>query len=108
MNTMIEMTEQPDNSLTQEEVVLLLSQKIEDSVLQQKTVIIGISSKFMECRNTIEIEDYEIDEERLYLNSGNFELHMQLAKIRRHNTNEFEEQFMCAYDNVEIVLYFDC
>lgn len=105
MNTMIDVTEQPSHSFVQEEVVLLLNQKIEDSVINQKPVIIGISNSVMECRNTIDIDDYEIDNERLYLNSGNFELHIQIVKITK-NCNELEEQFICMCNNVEVVLYF--
>ena len=87
-------------------LVTLLKKKIEDCIMEDKSIVIDISSPVMECRNTIFIDDYEVDEERLYLNNGNFEIHINLNESKVEYDNTFDNEFTFVGNNAEIKLAF--
>lgn len=87
----------------------VLKKKIEESIMQQKTIIVSISNPMLECRNTIHVEDYEYYDNNLYLNDGDFELHIELnenTKIQHDDSTEDEYMITNANNNTETRLYF--
>lgn len=89
-------------------LVTLFKKKIEDCVINKKSIIISASSPIMECRNTILIEDYEFDIYNFYLNNGNFELYLKMNEIQEIKYDDtYEETFTFLHsDNTEINLCF--
>lgn len=94
------------NNITNEELVTLLTRKIEYFIDENRTIIVDISTPLINCRNTFSVEDYEIDEGYLYLNNGNFELHINFDKIEAKYNNFLEESFVFFYNDTEISIYF--
>ena len=85
----------------------VLKQKIEDSIMQHKSVIICISNPGLECRNTIYVEDYEFQENNLYLNDGDFDLHIEInEETEIKHDNLLEDEFMIVNKDTETKLYF--
>ena len=74
--------------------------------MSEKPIIVGISNVAMECRNTIIPDDYELCDEDLYLNTGNFELHIHLDETDIIYDDIVENNFVFAHNNVETRLYF--
>lgn len=86
---------------------IVLKQKIEDSIMQHKAVIICISNPRLECRNTIYVEDYEFQENNLYLNDGDFELHIEMNEETEIKHDDLlEDEFMIVNQDTETKLYF--
>ena len=76
-------------------MITLLKEKIEASIKENKIIVVNVSNHFMGVRNTIYIEDYEIEKDNLYLNSENFELHIDLNKITSiTHDNLFDDEFI--------------
>lgn len=94
------------NNNSNNELISLLKQKIEDSILTDKYVVAYISSPMIDCRNTIYIEDFEINEENLYINEGNYELHINLNEVEMKYDNSFDESFIIKHDDLEIGINF--
>lgn len=87
--------------------ITLLKEKIEEAIKEDKALVISISNSLMECRNTIFTEDYEVKEDGLYLNYGNFELHINLDNNTMViKSDVFDEEFIINDNNSEIRLYF--
>ena len=105
MVALIENTNQTGSNLSKHEMISLLNKKIERCLIYNKPIIVGVSNAAMECRNTIYPDDYEICEEDLYVNTGNFELHINLEEtdVQYDNT---ETGFVFVYHNMETRLYF--
>lgn len=89
-------------------LVTLFKQKIEDAIINDKSIIVSASNSFIEIRNTILIEDYECDIERFYLNDGNFELHIKMEEIQEVKYDDtYDECFTFLHsDNMKIQLCF--
>lgn len=107
MNALIPETEMKSR-LKFGNLVTLFKQKIEDCVMNEKSIIISASSPIMECRNTILIEDYEFDIAKFYLNNGNFELYLKMNEINDIKyDNTYDECFTFIHnDNTKINLCF--
>lgn len=90
------------NNNSNNELISLLKQKIEDSILKEKSVVAYISSPMIECRNTFYIEDFEINKENLYVNKGDYELHINLNKVDMKYDNSSDESFIITQDKLEI------
>lgn len=119
MNVLIRMTEflkenEANNEVKNEEnheinndLLTLLLQKIEDSVLKNKPICIVMTNSFISCKNKIFIDDYEIDKEHLYLSYENFELYINFDSFSRITyENQIDEYFMIAQNNMEFNIYF--
>ena len=102
----IKTTNQTDSTLSNNEKGVLLNKKIKESILNDKPIIIGIENPAMECRNTIFPNDYEIEYGKLYINNGNFELHINLDEVEVEYNYDFEDNFIFTYNDTEIRLYF--
>ena len=102
---LIENTNQASSNLSNNKGGLLLDQKIKESILNDKPIIIGIENPIMECRNTIYPDDYAIEAGRLYISNGNFELHINLDEVKEYN-DDSEDNFIFTYNDTEIRLYF--
>ena len=86
------------------ELVNLLKRKIEEFITEDKKIVIDVSSPLIICRNTFSTEDYEINNEYLYLNQGNFELHIKLDKVKIEYDNTVDENFILVYNDTEIMI----
>lgn len=62
------------------DLLKLLKEKIEKCILDDKSVCVCMDNCSMSCRNKINIEDYEINNNYLYLNDKNFEVHIDFDK----------------------------
>lgn len=89
-------------------LITLFKQKIEDAIINDKSIIVSASSSCIEFRNTILIEDYECDIEKFYLNNGNFELHLKMNEIQEVKYDDTcDECFTFLHnDSTEIQLCF--
>lgn len=103
---LIEITNKTSSNLSNNKRGLLLNKKIEESILNDKPIIIGIGNPAMECRNTIFPNDYYVEGSNLYINNGNFELHINLDKVEMEYNYDFEDNFIFTYNDMEIRLYF--
>ena len=106
MGALIDITSNTSSNLQNGELITLLKQKIEDSILSNRSVIITISNPIMECRNTIYTDDYEIDGNKIYLNNGNFELHIDINETEIKRDDTCANSFTFVYKNMEIRLDF--
>lgn len=79
-------------------IISTLKQRIESSILKEKVFVICISTSIIDCRNTIYIEDYEIDDEYLYLNNENFEIHINLNETEVQYDKECDSYTFTNYD----------
>lgn len=108
MRALINSTEKLKSKLKFSNLVTLFKQKIEDCIINNRLIIISASNSCIEFRNTMLIEDYECDIERIYLNSGNFELHLKMNEIQEVKYDDtYDECFTFLHsDNTEIQLCF--
>lgn len=85
-----------------------MRQKIEAAIINGKSIVISTSNSFMACRNTIQIEDYEFDDDKFYVNCENFELHIKMDDIYEVKYEDlYDECFTFLHsDNTEINLCF--
>lgn len=95
-----------EKNSTNDELIILLKKKIEDSIMENGKIIIDVSTPLINCRNTLSAEDYEINEGYLYLNHGNFELHINLDKIEIKYDNTVDENFIFMYNDTDVILHF--
>ena len=112
MNVLIDVTEQVSNSLQSNgnkkmEVLKLLKDKIEDAVINDKSITTIITNSFAECRNNICIEGYELDEEYLYISNENFEIHIKSNDVTDLTYDSDEESFYITCKDNIIILIFD-
>ena len=108
MNALVDNTNQVSGSL-QKEFILLLKQKIEESIEEDMSVIVVVSNHFMEIRNTIFIDNIELDEEYLYIDDDSFELHTKLNETEITYDNTYSEKFIIidkSYNDTKIELEF--
>lgn len=89
-----------------DELIVLLKQKIEESIMENGKIVIDVLTPLINCRNTLSVEDYEINEDYLCLNNRNFELHINLNKIEIKYDYTVDENFIFVYDDTDVILYF--
>ena len=106
MIALVNNTNQTGSNLSKENMISLLNQKIENSLIRNKPIIVGVSNSAIECRNTIYPDDYELCDENLYLNTGNFELHIHLDETEIIFDDVFENNFVLIHNDMETKLYF--
>lgn len=87
-------------------IVESLNQTIEMAIVREIPVVVCTSTKAAECRNTFCIDDYEIDHDYLYLNGGNFEMHIDFNFCKMEKTEDDEEciNYAFIYHDMEIRL----
>ena len=96
-------------SNSNDKTISLLIKKLEDTLLNEKSIIVSFSIPDMDCKNTFCIDNYEIDEGNLYLNSNNFELHIDLNKVKikyDYNFDAFLNRFSFINKGIEVSLIF--
>ena len=114
MNALINVTKEASSNLqnSNDKVnvangeVVMLKKKIENSIMKHKPIIITNSTPVMECRNTIYAEDYDVEEDNLYLNGGSYELHINLNETEIVYDEVCEDEFTFTYKDSETKLYF--
>ena len=87
-------------------LVMLLKEKIENSITEDKLIVVSFSSSSVESRNTFYVDDYEIDEDMLYLNNGNFELHVNLNKSELKYDAALDDCFTIVHNDTEVEICF--
>ena len=104
MKSLINVTKTKDERLKLASLVELFSQKIKDSITNDRDIIVSTENSCMSVLNRIAIEDYECDMEHLYLNDGSFELHMKMDEIKDIKyDNTYDESFTFLHnDSTEI------
>lgn len=90
--------------ISQSKLLDLLKQKIEESIIEDKRIVVIVSTPLIICRNTFTVEDFEIDERYLYLNHKNFELHINLDEIEI-KYEVLDRDFKLTYKDMNIVLH---
>ena len=104
MSTLIRTTEFLEENSN---LLPLFMQKIEEYILDNRSVCICLSSSFMECRNTMIIDSYEINENYMSLFYGNFEVHINFDDATTITYEEDpEECFTITQNGMEFNLYF--
>lgn len=96
------------SSLQGKELLVLLKQKIKDTITDDRAIVISIENTLMNCLNTIYVDDCEVDDERLYLCDDNFEFTIifnEETKFSYDDTYE-EEYFTVLHSGTEIKLFF--
>lgn len=114
--TLINETGNVNNELNEsnkrnEELLSLFKQKIENSIIKDKSIVIIASNDIMECRYTNHIEDFEFTEDHMCLIIENFELHINLDEIKLtyDNSDMYKtDTFIFTYEGMEISIYFLC
>ena len=104
METLIRMTEflkEGSNLLT------LMEQKIEECILDDKSICVSLEDSSMACRNKMNIESYEINANYMSLSDENFEVHIDFDNAATITyEEELEECFTIAQNGIEFNLYF--
>ena len=86
--------------------IKLLKQKLEDSIENNTAFVVYISSPSFECRNTIWLDDFEVNENYLYLSDGNYEVHINIDDASLKYDDTFDINFIFIMENVEIGFIF--
>lgn len=106
MKALVNITENGNSNLQNitKENVTLLKDKIEEAIVKNKQIFAIVTNSFTECRHKMYIEDCELEKDYLYLNEGNFEIH-----ITSKNVNELKYEndcFTITCGGSEVVLIF--
>ena len=92
---------------TDKDLLVLLKEKIEECISDDRTVCVCFDCCSMACRNKINIEDYEINNNYLYLNDKNFEVHIDFdTNTSIAYEDATEESFTIIQNNMEFNLCF--
>lgn len=91
---------------SESKLVMLLKEKIENSITEDKPIVVSVSNSALESRNTFCVDDYEVNEDMLYLNNGNFELHVNLNISELTYNAAFDEYFTILHNNTEVEICF--
>ena len=89
-----------------DELIVLLKQKIEDSIMENRKIVVDVSTPLISCRDTFSVEDYEVNDGYLYLNHRNFDLHINLDKIEIKYDDTVYENFIFVHNDADIILQF--
>jgi hypothetical protein len=104
MGALIRMTEflkENGNLLT------LMTQKIEECILEERSICVSLEGSSMTCRNRMNIETYEINANYMSLIDENFEVHIDFDNATTITyEEELEECFTITKDCMEFNLYF--
>lgn len=107
MNALINTTNKVSSGL-QKEMISLLKQKIEDSIIKEKSVVIIVFNSLMEIRNKIFIDNIEFNEDCFSIFDKNFELHIKLNRAEITYDDIFDTFTIIdkTYNNINIELEF--
>lgn len=85
----------------------LFKQKLIKNIEADRDVIISICSPEVKCLDSIQIYDYEVTADEIYLTGDDLELHIGIKKntVAKYY-EEAEEYFSFVTNEVEINLYF--
>ena len=110
MNALIKTTEVSCSLQNNKEInklVKLFKEKIEEAISNNKSIVTILTNPFVECRNNLHIEDYELNEEYLYLNGNNFEIHITHNNVTdlKYDNTEDECFIITCGDNEAIFIF---
>lgn len=87
-------------------LVMLLKEKIEYSITENKSIVVIVSNSALESRNTFYVDDYNVDQDMLYLNNGNFELHVNLGASELTYNATLDDCFTIVHNDTEVEICF--
>ena len=107
MNTVKKVIEVANIKTT--DLISFLKCKLNKCMQEDETVCIAVGTKFMESRNSIKVEECEVDPEHLDIcGDHNYELHINFNKDTEITyDNEYEENNLHIHQGeVDVNLYF--
>ena len=103
MGALIRMTE----FLKESNLLTLMTQKIEECILEERSICVSLEGSSMTCINRMNIETYEINANYMSLIDENFEVHIDFDNATTITyEEELEECFTITKDGTEFNLYF--
>lgn len=87
------------------DLIELLRDKLEIKMVNNTSIITILSTSAGECRNTFSVDDFEIDDDYLYLSSNNYELSLDLKETNLIY-DENLDCFKFAKNDTSIFIYF--
>ena len=96
------------NNTTQslEQMLELLKQKIDETILEDRSIVISMETSLCTCLHKMYVGDYEVNNMQIYLQEDNFELNINLPDISQIEYDDVaEECFMIIHNNGIISLY---
>lgn len=97
------------NKKDKDKVLELLQEKINNSIINKTAISISIEESFMTLLDSIYIEqdEYELDENHLYLEKDKLKFNIEFNdKVKTKYNNSFEESFEIVHKDTKINLYF--
>lgn len=105
MGALIENTGNIKSSLSNEDVIELLKQKFDSSIIENNSIVVSFSNIMTNFLDTFNIDNYEILDNDLYVSAGNLEIHIYIDKSKI-TYNEFDDSFSFENDGTEICIFF--
>lgn len=102
MSALINETEQSKTL----ELLDLLKHKIEQSMMQDKSIVISMESPMIKFLKTSYICNYEFTTDRIYIDSDNVDFSIDISKVTNIIYEDGEEHFTLLHNDIEIRIYF--
>lgn len=86
--------------------IKLLKQHIEDFIFRGQKIVVSITSRSFGCWNTINVDGYNLKDNCLYLNNGNFDIHINFDGVQVEYDDTLEDSFIITAGENEITFNF--
>lgn len=83
----------------------LLCAKLEAKIARSASMVVIFATPVGDCRNTFSVEDFEVDDDYLYLNNGSYEVNLNLNGMVLIYDDSLD-CFRFSKDDVNIFIYF--
>lgn len=87
------------------EVLELLKQKIDETIIEDRSIGISIETDFMNCLNRLYVEDYEVTNTQIYLSYDNLDINILFNENTEIVYEDEEEHFTITHNGASILLY---
>lgn len=87
------------------QVLEVLKERLDEVIVNNELAFITVESPVMTYVSKIYIEDYNIDEENLYL-SGDYELNLKYSGIEIEYDDMYSEHFILIHNEMKVTLTF--
>lgn len=87
------------------QVLEILRERLDDSVMNKELSFITVENPVMTYVSKIYIDDYDLDEENLYL-SGDYEFNLKHNGIKIEHDDMYEEHFILIHNEMKVTLTF--
>ncbi len=108
----IEVNVNEENNTKRTGVIKLLLERLENILYTDKMVIIHISNPYVNCSNTINVDDIEVDDKEICLSNDDYQLHIKtkdvdIKYIPAGEGEELDDKFVLSYGHgIEIDMLF--